>query len=450
LRNSTTDVSPIAAPAERLDPQWRTELYETLMLIEAMLRAEIPANPESPKNQRLARSLERELAKYFRALEQAFPWERLDAIYYQYVKESIGGDTSDMIDAILATFNSGITSRVSSQLGAIHVSGSAEMVTWGKTMTGIPIAYEGPPIQQAVDWAEKEGAKLVTQMDEETKRRLAKVVSDGIKNKRGVPGLSRDLRKTFLDMSRYRSQLIARTETRKALFQASHDAMVDMGIEGKEWVLGSGGSTGNCEDCLANAAQGVIPVNQEFMTPEGDIHPGCTCAIAPALLTAKPGVEAQVSEFQTQYRKADLEHCIALDKNGNTILAKAGESNHIPFTPDEFIQMKQANIKTFVHNHPSSNSFSADDLRFACQINPEQMEVVSPQYRFTLRPGKWGWGDADEVASRATTIRNGLFDKYDAVYAINKDAKLTSIMHTHEMIQTLAKEMRYTYRRRAV
>ena len=52
--------------------------------------------------------------------------------------------------------------------------------------------------------------------------------------------------------------------------------MVDMGIEGKEWVLGSGGSDGNCDECLGNAAVGVISVDSDFPTPEGNIHPGCT------------------------------------------------------------------------------------------------------------------------------------------------------------------------------
>ena len=60
--------------------------------------------------------------------------------------------------------------------------------------------------------------------------------------------------------------------------------MVDMGITGKEWVLGAGGETGNCPDCEGNAAVGVISVDKEFPVPEGDIHPGCTCAIAPAML----------------------------------------------------------------------------------------------------------------------------------------------------------------------
>jgi len=249
-----------------------------------ILEAAIPANPETPKGRSLAKKLEGILADYFRKLERAFPYSRVEQIYNKYVQEQLGAETRDFLDPMLAIFDEDIKVAVNGWLAAAYVHGQVEMITWGKTKGGIPIAYEGPPITKAVDWAEQHGAQLVTQMDQETKRRLAQTVSDGIKNKRGVPGLARDIRKDFSNMTRYRSQLISKTETRAALFQASHDASIDMGITGKEWVLGSGGETGNCDQCEENAAVGVIPVDQEFPNPEGSIHPGCTCAIAPAML----------------------------------------------------------------------------------------------------------------------------------------------------------------------
>lgn len=251
----------------------------------SLLEAQIPANPESPQNVRLAKSLERELAKYFKSLADVFPYSQLEKIYNRYVKESIGSETKNILDPMLAAFHNDLRFRLNGFMATAYLKGQAEMITWGKTKGGIPIAYEGPPIKKAITWAEKECAQLVTGMDDETKRRLSQMVSDGIKNKTGIPKLSRNIRKDFDNMSKYRSQLIAKTETRQALFAASHDTMVDMGIDGKEWVLGAGGVSGNCEDCRANAAVGVIPVNQEFPIPEGDIHPGCTCAIAPARLS---------------------------------------------------------------------------------------------------------------------------------------------------------------------
>jgi len=53
----------------------------------AVLEAEIPANPGSPKNIRLANSLERELVKYFNKLEKTMPMGGLEQIYNKYVEK---------------------------------------------------------------------------------------------------------------------------------------------------------------------------------------------------------------------------------------------------------------------------------------------------------------------------------------------------------------------------
>lgn len=255
-----------------------------------VFEADIPANPQSPKNRRKAISIERIMKQYFANLELALSNKLIKQLYWKYViqeaemKPGAWDGIHSTLDPILSILHDSLVIKMVGQLTTIYMDGSAEMVTWGRTLGGVPIAYEGPPIEQAIKWAEKHGAQLVTKMDEESKRRLAKVISDGIKNKRGIPGISRDLRAEFKNMTKHRSELIAKSETRDALFQASHDSMIDMGIDGKEWVLGAGGETGNCDDCIANAAVGIIPVSRDFPTPEGDIHPGCTCAIAPAIL----------------------------------------------------------------------------------------------------------------------------------------------------------------------
>jgi len=261
-----------------------TQVIAQIDQIVSLLEAEIPANPNSPVNQRLEKALQRELAKYFTDLGNAFPYSKLDRLYTKYVKESLGSETGAVLDPMLATLKGKLQAILVGHLTTIYISGSAEMIAYGKTKLGIPVTYEGPPMSEAIDWAEKEGARLVTQMDEETKRRLAQVVSDGIKNKRGIPGLSRDLRKSFTDMGRYRSQLIARTETANALSNASLDRMGEMGIEGKEWV--TVGDDRVSPECQGNEAEGVISTNQMFsggvMAPPQ--HPNCRCSLAPARL----------------------------------------------------------------------------------------------------------------------------------------------------------------------
>ena len=261
-----------------------TQLMKELDQTISLLEAQIPANPRSPKNEGFAKRLQRSLARYFSDLEKAFPYAQVERLYLKYVKEQLGSETRDMLDPLLGAFDDTLTAEVSGHLTTIYSTGSAEMITWGKTKAGVPIAYEGPPISQAISWAEKEGARLVTQMDTETKRRLAHTISQGIENKRGIPGLARDIRKDFGDMTRYRGELIARTETASALSQASLDRMQDMGIDGKEWV--TVGDDRVSDECEANEGQGVIPANQAFtsgpMAPPQ--HPDCRCTIAPSRL----------------------------------------------------------------------------------------------------------------------------------------------------------------------
>ena len=193
-------------------------------------------------------------------------------------------DIKNVLDPLLASFDETLETTISGHLTETYVSGQAEMITWGKTKAGVPIAYEGPPVSQAVDFAKKRGATLVKGMNEETKKRLAHTISQGIENKRGIPGLARDIRTTFADMSKHRSELIARTETAEALSQASLDNMEAMGIDGKEWI--TVGDDDVSDDCRGNESEGVIPVGQTF---SGGVsappqHPDCRCALAPARL----------------------------------------------------------------------------------------------------------------------------------------------------------------------
>lgn len=193
-------------------------------------------------------------------------------------------DIDSALDPLLAGFDDKLQADIAGQIAETHVSGTAEMVTWGKTKADVPIAYEGPPIQGAIDWAGKHSATLVKGIDEETKKRLAHTISQGIEQKRGIPGLARDIRNTFSDMSKHRSELIARTETANALSTASLESMSDMGIDGKEWI--TAGDDLVSDECSGNEAEGVIPVNQEFsggvMAPPQ--HPDCRCTISPARL----------------------------------------------------------------------------------------------------------------------------------------------------------------------
>lgn len=190
-------------------------------------------------------------------------------------------DIDNVLKPLLTSFEEVLRAAVEGELVNIYVSGTAEMTKWA----GLP--FEGPPAEAALAFAEERGAELVTLMDEETKRRVAAIIKDGIANKRGIPGLARDIRNTFADMTRFRSELIARTETANALGEAFMDRGKELGITGKEWV--TAGDNRVSLECQDNEAAGVIPFNSTFPTgkmrpPE---HPDCRCAAAPATLKGK-------------------------------------------------------------------------------------------------------------------------------------------------------------------
>lgn len=255
----------------------------------------LPANPLSRKNLKLADDFERDMSKYFKALSDGFPYKRLDKLYYKYAQESLpsdewwlrkipvgtrlreafGAEAQEFIEPFLRVITQSYLSRFNGHLSMIYMVGSAQMMEWA----GVP--YEGPPMQQAINYASKRAGWLIKNMNTETVNRLKTVISNGIANKRGVPGITSDLRHTFTDMSSSRAKMIARTETSDALSQAFMDRAKDMKIEAKEWV-----TSDPCRICAANEGDGVIPIDEAFSS--GDMrppaHPNCRCSLAPARL----------------------------------------------------------------------------------------------------------------------------------------------------------------------
>lgn len=59
------------------------EIDRTIQLLEA----ELPANPASPRNEKLEAGLEKSLSQYFKALNNALDWNELERIYLKNVKQ---------------------------------------------------------------------------------------------------------------------------------------------------------------------------------------------------------------------------------------------------------------------------------------------------------------------------------------------------------------------------
>jgi len=304
-----------------------------------------------------------------------------------------------MLDPILATFDDKLEAEISGQIAETYISGQAEMVKWAndnlvkESIFREQGEFEGPPVQQAIDWAEKHGAQLVTQMDEETKKRLAQTISDGIKNKRGIPGLQRDIKSTFADMSKHRSTMIARTETANALSTASLDSMKDMGIEGKQWV--TAGDDMVSDECMGNESEGVIPVNQSFsggvMAPPQ--HPNCRCVVSPAILKGKG--EPPATTTKKGLSSEDWAKSIDGDeKNIIKYWQGSGYENirNVQQTKKGATNIKAA-VKTLNKSLDRSAGYDGTVFRGLNNLNPETFNAIKNAKTF-----KW-----DALASSAKT-----------------------------------------------
>ncbi len=321
-------------------------------------------------------------------------------------KPEFDAETGKILNPILAIFRAELESMIIGHSATAYISGSAQMVEFGKTLkTMKPIYFEGPPTQEAIKYAQRRAAQLVTQMEDETKRQLAQVIADGIENKRGIPGLSRDIRTTFDDMTKYRSQMIARTETADSLSQGAVDRMKDMGVTGKSWV-----TFHPCEICEENERAGVIPFADEF--PSGHLrppaHPQCRC-----------------HPFDTTIQADNIERIYRRWYEGNLIQITTSLGNKLSGTPNHPILSDRGWV-SMASLMEGDHIISTDPRQRVFGINPNvdnipsrigdifnTLTVICPTERVIGTPVDFH-GDGREEQIDVVTVDNSLPDREHA------------------------------------
>jgi len=206
------------------------------------------------------------------------------------MKEFFWTETGQVIDPVLAAFSTPLKNQLAREVAQVYISGSAQMEEYAKTLGGRSIYFEGPPIQQAIDYANSHCATMVTKMNDETRKLIANTIADSIQNKRGIDGMRVDLQRLFNKMKRgdemsiSRARMIARTESSDALSQSFIDRSDKLGIDYKQVVTGD-----PCALCRGNAAEGIVPTHHIFQSghERPPFHPSCVCALAPALAPAQ-------------------------------------------------------------------------------------------------------------------------------------------------------------------
>jgi len=166
--------------------------------------------------------------------------------------------------------------------GRPFIGGVMETVgtsTLGDLAVGIDFDIDNPRAQKWLGTRLEQYSKSVngTTLDS-IKRTLREGVAEG----ESIPKLRKRVQGVFDGCSRYRAQMISRTETGTASGQGSLEAYRQSGVvEKKEWLA----APDSCDDCLANEAEGPIPLEGTFTSGDSTptAHPNCRCAISPVV-----------------------------------------------------------------------------------------------------------------------------------------------------------------------
>lgn len=225
------------------------------------------------------------------------------------------------LDAIMAE----LESRHASFLKATY-SALAEAV--GKdTMKALGLDLEFSMLAPGVqEFLKREGAQLVTNVNRETVRKLAKTLAEGVADGENVSALGDRVKSVMNQAKRQRATTIAQTETTKSLGFGSVEAYRQTGgvVEMKEWqTAGDDAVRGSSPDddfdhYSAHGQQkglnNAFEVSGEMLMYPGDISGGasggnviqCRCATLPVINAANIG------QFGAQTKK-EVKHA---ERNG--------------------------------------------------------------------------------------------------------------------------------------
>ncbi len=85
-----------------------------------------------------------------------------------------------------------------------------------------------------------------------------------------------------------------------------------------------------------------------------------------------------LEQIESGISKLDYERAYVFDKNNKILLRKTGEKSIVRFTQSEFEKIKGA--KVFTHNHPSGQSFSAEDIKTLNYLRVGEIRAVGKEH----------------------------------------------------------------------
>lgn len=227
---------------------------------------------QSRAGQRLVTRMRQDLLFYFRRLERAIATlelERLAGIpEAHFIADRM---LIPVLDALAPT------------LEKILFQNLEDAFVAGRIFAEKILATESEFIEQdheAFEFASTRAALLIKDLNDTTRQRMRTAIAKGLRERLGTRGLGRLIRRTVLDMSRFRSVLIANTEMNQAVSFSSLQRFKRAGASFKTTII----RPKACPICVGNHAEGPIPIDQAFSSghQHPPFHPACRDALVAA------------------------------------------------------------------------------------------------------------------------------------------------------------------------
>ena len=194
------------------------------------------------------------------------------------------GGEEDLVDSVLYPFGE-MSRRLADSTTAIYIQILGERGQEELERLGMDIFFNMSS-EEVEAWIKKYIPKFSENLEKVNIGKLREQLLEGIKAGEGVPKLARRINETYDNWSRYRSQMIARSETLRASNQGALEAYRQSGVvEKKIWITYLDDNT--CEECEALDGE-VVGIDGDFFESDYDVegeglmpplHPQCRCAI---------------------------------------------------------------------------------------------------------------------------------------------------------------------------
>ncbi len=192
----------------------------------------------------------------------------------------------DAEDALGASLNDEELAEVADTLGDYASdSGDGAFAEIGGTLDVDQDTIFNQINARAAAWAEDHAAELVAQIDERTSEAVRSAVADGLSEGKTAVQIADDIEKAAAFGER-RSSLIANTEIANANSEGALIGFKAAQLNGvnvfKEWMV----TELACVVCDANAAQGAIGLDEDFLSGDAapSAHPWCRCVLVPVVM----------------------------------------------------------------------------------------------------------------------------------------------------------------------